>query len=261
MGLPDYASRGGARVVRHDSGACRRYARLVIGQRQVRIAASASVLLAFAGLWISHTLEYLRVWGSTGLIDSWTNPVHVYMLPLAVVLIVLSAACGVRLVMTWRGLHDRLELAAAGLRMIWRGRSAVVGDAPLRSSPGTRLAAIWLPLFLAQLVLYLIQENTEAIARAQPAPGLGAITGIHWAAPIVHAYVAFILACAVRIGQILLHRRAVVVERVEALFRVLARRSGRIAAAVAVPVTRFASPFDQLGRHLWRRPPPALLDT
>jgi hypothetical protein len=233
----------------------------MIGQRQVRIASSASVLLAFAGLWISHTLEYLRVWGSTGLIDSWTNPVHAYMLPLAAVLILLSAACGVRLVRTWRGLHDRLDNAAAGLRRIWRGRSAVVTDTPRRSSPGTRLAAIWLPLFLAQMVLYLIQENVEAIARAQPAPGLGAIAGIHWAAPIVHCYVALILACAVRIGQILLHRRAVVVERVEALLRVLVKRSGRIATAVAVPITRVASPLDDLGLHRWRRPPPALLDT
>jgi hypothetical protein len=243
------------------TGAGRRYARQMIGQRQVRIAASASVLLAFAGLWISHTLEYLRVWGSAGLIDSWTNPVHVYMLPLAGALILLGAACGVRLVRTWQGLHDRLDHAAAGLRRIWRGQSAVVSDVPLRSSPGTRLAAIWLPLFLAQVVLYLLQENIEAIARAQPAPGIGAITGIHWAAPIVHCYVALVLACAVRIGQILLHRRAAVVERVEALLRALVKRAGRIAAGVAVPATRVASPLDETGGHLWRRPPPALLDT
>jgi hypothetical protein len=232
----------------------------MIAQRQLRIAASASVLLAFVGLWISHTFEYLRVWGSTGLIDSWTNPVHVYMLPLAAALIVLSALFGVRLVRAWQRLNDRLEHAVAGLRKIWRGRAIAVSDAPLRSSPATRLAIVWLPLFLAQVVLYLIQENIEAIARAQRAPGLGAISGVHWAAPIVHCYVALILACGVRIGQLLLRRRAAVVERVEALLRVLVKRSGRIVAGVVVPITHAASPLDELGRHLWRRPPPALLD-
>ncbi len=193
--------------------------------------------------------------------DSWTNPVHAYMLPLAAVLLLLGAAWAVRLVTTWRGLQDRLDHAAAALHSIWRGAPAVASRAPGRSSPVTRLAAIWLPLFVAQIVLYLVQENIEAIARAQPAPGLGAITGIHWAAPIVHAYVALILACAVRIGQVLLHRRTVVVERVEALLRVLVKRTRRITAGIALPVTRVAWPLDEVGCHLWRRPPPALLDT
>ena len=40
-----------------------------------------------------------------------------------------------------------------------------------------------------------MQENIEAVARSQPAPGLGAITGLHWAAPLVHFYVSPLLAC------------------------------------------------------------------
>jgi hypothetical protein len=238
------------------------YAPRVIAKRQARVAALGCVLLAFVGLWIGHTLEYLRVWGTAGLVDSMTNPVHAYMLPLAAVLAVLGALFGLRLYRAWQALNDRLDAAAAGMRRIWRGHpSKTLAARPQRTSPAARLAAIWLPLAAAQIALYLIQENVEAIARAQPPPGFGAITGIHWAAPFVHLYVSLLLACGVRICQILLHRRAIVVERVEAMLRVASRRVRRALPQVLTPAQRRApAPLDGLGRHLWRRPPPLLLD-
>jgi hypothetical protein len=232
----------------------------VIAHRRVRLAASASVLLAFIGLWIAHTLEYLRVWGGAGIVGSVTNPVHAYMLPLLGVLAVLGALYGLRLWRAWQALNDRLERAVLGLRSVWRGQDSTASAPPTLPSPVARLAAIWLPLASAQLVLYLIQENVEAIARAQPAPGLGAVTGIHWAAPLVHLYVSFLLACGTRICQVLLHRREVVVARVEALLRVAVRhRRSAPSAVVAGAHDPIASPLDRLGRHLWRRPPPLLL--
>jgi hypothetical protein len=229
----------------------------VIAHRPARAVASGSVLLAFAGLWIAHTLEYLRVWGPPGVVGSITNPVHAYMLPLLAVLVVLGALYGLRLWRAWQALNHRLDRAMLGLRSVWRGRGAPVPDTSPRSSPVARLMAIWLPLAGAQTVLYLIQENVEAIARAQPAPGFGAITGIHWAAPLVHLYVSLVLACGTRICQVLLHRRAVVVARVEALLRIAVRRR-RCARppAVARADSSITSPLDRLGRHLWRRPPP-----
>ncbi len=233
----------------------------VIGHRRARIAAAAGILLAFTGVWVAHTLEYLRVWGSTGLLDSVTNSVHAYMLPVAAVLVVACIVFGLGILRAWRVLNDRLDRAAAGVRRIWRGTSGDPSDGPAPlSSPGVRLLALWLPLGAAQLVIYLLQENIEAIARGQAAPGLGAVTGIHWAAPFVHLYVALLLACGVRICQILLHRRAAVVERVEALLRAMARRRHTAVGRVALPVPRWASPLDRLGTHLWRRPPPLLLD-
>jgi hypothetical protein len=230
----------------------------VIAQRQMRIAASGSVLLAFIGLWIGHTLEYLRVWGATGLAGSLTNPVHVYMLPFAVALTVLGALCAMRIVRGWRALHRRLEQAALGLRRVWRGHPAVDADV---LPPGIRLVALWLPLAAVQILLYVIQENIEAIAGGHAAPGLAPITGIHWAAPFVHLYVALLLACGARICQLLLHRRSAVVERVEALLRAAVRRRRARPMPVALPVG-FDTPslFDRLGRDLWRRPPPLLLD-
>jgi hypothetical protein len=229
----------------------------VIAHRRARAAASGSVVLAFAGLWIAHTLEYLRVWGAAGVLGSITNPVHAYMLPLLAVLVVLGALSGLRLWRAWQALNQRLDLAVLGLRSVWRGRDASVAGTSPQPSPVARLIAIWLPLAGAQIVLYLIQENVEAIARAQPAPGFGAITGIHWAAPLVHLYVSLLLACGTRICQVLHHRRAVVVARVEALLRVaVRRRRSSHPPAVASPDSPTASPLDRLGRHLWRRPPP-----
>ncbi len=224
--------------------------------------AAGSVLLAFVGLWIGHTIEYLRVWGGDGLVTSMTNPVHAYMLPLAGALVIVSALFALRLWRAWQALNTRVEQAALRLRRVWRGRiEPIASTAEHQSSPGARLFAIWVPLAAAQIVLYIIQENIEAIAGAKPAPGLGAITGIHWAAPLVHLYVALLLACGTRICQILLHRRAVVVERLEAFVRAAIRRRRAVPGPVALPREVDAlSLFDRLGRELWRRPPPLLLD-
>ncbi len=209
---------------------------------------------------MGHTLEYLRVLGSAGLLQSLVSPVHAYMLPVAGVLAVLGALFGMRLWRAWHALNNRLDAAAAGLHRIWRGRAAVVPHPPAaRSSPVTRLIAVWLPLAAAQTLLYLIQENVEAIARAQPAPGWGAITGIHWAAPLVHLYVALLLAAGLRICQVLLRRREAVVERVESLLRAAARRTSRPAPVIAAPALQLHAAPPRFGRHRWRRPPPLLL--
>ena len=229
--------------------------------RRARVAASGAVLLALVGLFLGHTLEYLRVWGSAGVVGSITNPVHAYMLPVAGVLVVLSALLALRLARAWQALNDRLDRASAGVRRMWRGQADAVTVEPApRSSPAARLTALWLPLAAAQIVLYVLQENVEALARGQAAPGWGAITGIHWAAPFVHLYVALLLACGVRICQILFRRREAIVEQAEALLRAIVRRREHPAAGTGLPATQHISPLDLLGRHLWRRPPPLLLD-
>jgi hypothetical protein len=75
----------------------------------------------------------------------------------------------------------------------------------------------------------------------------------------VHLYVSLLLAGIVRICQVLLHRREVVVERVEALLRAIVGRCRTAAAVLRLPVARSVSPLERIGRHLWRRPPPPLL--
>jgi hypothetical protein len=217
----------------------------------------AGVLLAFIGLWTGHTLEYLRVWGTEGL----SSPLHAYMLPVAGVLAVLSTVFAIRIWRAWQALNHRLDRAVVRLRRIWRGHGAELPVEPVASaSQVTRLVAIWLPLAAVQIALYLIQENFEALAQARPAPGLGAITGIHWAAPFVHLYVALLLACGVRICQFFLHRRGAIVERIEALLSVaIRRRRSPTPRPVATALPCLAPPLHRFGRHLWRRPPPLLL--
>jgi hypothetical protein len=234
------------------------YARPVIAECRGKSVGLAGVLVAFIGLWTGHTLEYLRVWGTDGL----SSPLHAYMLPVAGVLAVLSTVFAIRIWRAWQALNHRLDRAVAGLRRIWRGHAAELPVEPAASaSQVTRLVAIWLPLAAVQITLYVIQENFEALAQSRPASGLGPITGIHWAAPFVHLYVALLLACGIRIFQFLLHRRGAIVERVEALLSVaIRRRRAPTPRPAAAPLPRLAPPLRRFGRHLWRRPPPLLLD-
>ena len=125
--------------------------------------------------------------------------------------------------------------------------------APVSSPSGSH----WLQ---PQIALYLLQENVEAVASSQPTPGFGAITGIHWAAPLVHLYVSLLLACIVRICQIVFRRREVAVEHAEALLRAILRRRRTAAPVIFRPAAHVVSPLERVGRHLWRRPPPLLLD-
>ena len=258
--LPSSAAPIMARLTR-SSGAPpeRAYAPGVIRNRQARIAAPGLVLLALVGLFIGHTLEYLRVWGAAGVVGSMTNPVHAYMLPVAGVLVALSTVFAIRLVRAWQALNTRLDRAAERVRRAWRGRAEDASGSPrCRSTPGTRLVATWLPLAAAQIGLYLLQENVEAIARSQSAPGWGAVTGVHWAVPGSSLRVA-----AARVPRPHLRdfvpRREVTVERAEAFLLALVRRHRAAEATRAVRAAPTLPPIDRLGRHLWRRPPPQLL--
>ena len=55
---------------------------------------------------------------------------------------------------------------------------------------GAQLVALWLPLSLLQLGLYLLQENGEALAAGRPLPGIGAVAGVHSPVLAVHLLVA-----------------------------------------------------------------------
>src|SRR5579864_9522832 len=67
------------------------------------------------------------------------------------------------------------------------------GRDPAQHAHGLAVLAV---VGAAQICLYLIQENVEAIAAGAPVPGLGAVTGAHWTAPLVHLAVASVLTLA-----------------------------------------------------------------
>jgi hypothetical protein len=226
------------------------------------MAASGGVVLALVGVWLGHSVEYMRVGGVAGLGDALLHSLHVYMLPVGMLLALLAAAVAVRGVRLWVGLGRQLAgLRLAVARALRGGRDAVdaprAGGRPVgpRLGAGRLVAAWWLPLTALQIGLYLFQENVEAVVGGAPAPGLGAVTGVHALAPVVHAAIALVLCAAVALASRLLRGRVALVERVAALLRHLLDRLGSLAPELPGAAPPAPPPLDRFGR-LWCRPPP-----
>ncbi|HZS14334.1 MAG TPA: hypothetical protein VFC09_07035 [Candidatus Dormibacteraeota bacterium] len=230
--------------------------------RRIRLAASGGVLLALAGVWLGHTIEYWRVNGAAGLGRVMVGSLHAYMLPVGMLLALAAAAGAMHGLRLWLRLGRQLGGLRPALAGALRGHRVAAAprrvEATWRPRGGVRIAAWWLPLTVLQIGLYLFQENVEAGIAGAPAPGFGAVTGVHALAPLVHAAVALLLLAAVALGSRLLHRRVEAVERTIALLRHLLDRLGsmRPQAPRAAAAVRPA-PLDRFGR-LWSRPPPAL---
>jgi hypothetical protein len=226
-----------------------------------RVVAPGVILLALIGVWITHTVEYTRVTGSARLSAGVLASVHVYMLPVGAALALGAAVMGVQCWRAWWALGRRLEQTRSALARAWRGDrggapAAAVGRPP---SDGAQVVALWLPLTVLQIGLYLLQENGEALVAGRPAPGLGAVAGAHLLVIAVHLLVALavagtVLAVLRRLGE--RHGRVVACER---LLLVLLRALGRAAVCAPAARTSVPSPLDRFGRHLLRRPPPRLL--
>ena len=237
------------------------------------LKAPAFVLLALAGTWLAHTLEYLRVWGTDGLVARLLAPLHLWMIPVGGVLLVVAAAGGVRWVRLHRGLSERVEQARLRLarrlrnlppppRPVRPRRSAVPAGTRARGltqvqtlSLPARLASLWISLTATIGVVYLVQENVEAAASSMPLPGLAAMTGLHAAAPLVIAATAFLLAaCAVE-GR---RRTATAAADVDAMERLLRSLEGstRQPTGQTAPLPVAPRLRERLGAQLWSRPPP-----
>ena len=231
--------------------------------RRLRLAASGGVLLALVGVWLGHTLEFARVAGLDRAGTVVGGSLHLYMAPVGGLLALLAACGAVRGVRLWRGLGRQLDAVRGAVFAAWRGRAA---EAAVRALPDRGLAgsavrqagALWLPLTLAQMALYLLQENLEAYVAGYAMPGVGAVSGVHALAPLVHALVALVLSVAVVAARRLLRRRAAAVESVVALLRRLLDRLGAFHADRPATSAAALAPLARFGR-LWCRPPPALL--
>jgi hypothetical protein len=219
------------------------------------------VLLALVGLWLGHTIEYVRVWGAAGLNSELFHSMHAYMLPLAAILGLLASTVAFQLWRIWSALGHRLDAAHTILRATLRGTPA---DAPAplaRGSAPSFWAGIlvgWPPLAALQILLYIVQENVEAAAAGLPAPGLGSITGGHALAPLVHAGVSLVLLIA---AASILHRlrvRARTIVTMEGLARALLRAVTARADHAPAPSSRHVqAPVLLFGLALRQRPPPA----
>ena len=220
------------------------------------------MLLAFGGVWLGHVVEHYRVEGSAGLAHELSHSVHLYMLPLGALLVVLAGLTGVRWVRMASALTQRLERATDGLARAFRGGRARLHPtepaAPTAPSIGGRWVALALPLGIAQLVLYAVQENLEHALAGEGVPVLGVFAGAHWAASLVQLGVAcllaaLVIACRSRVAD--LARR---IDAVERLAHWLTRARVAVLSAPAAGRLRSFTPLERFGRHLLQRPPPQL---
>ena len=210
---------------------------------------SGLAIAALAGAWGSHLAEYLRVLGRAQLSVALTKAPHTYLGPIGIVLAVLGVV-GVRASVRFA---RRLERRVSRLRAVLLGApppSDVEGTGSTRvlSFP-TLLAVFW----TLQLALYLVQENLEARTFHLPAPGLGAVTGVHAMAPLVHLAVAAIVTTVVW-----LTRRRVTELLAESDWTdgVIARRGPRPTRIAGRRLIRSWTPGQRWGMALWARPPP-----
>ncbi|HEY2705456.1 MAG TPA: hypothetical protein VGL20_17375 [Candidatus Dormibacteraeota bacterium] len=227
--------------------------------RAVRhLAGAGAVLLALLGAWAGHTLEYARLNGTAGLDRAVLGASHLYMLPLGAALSLLLAHRGLRWWRRWAALGERLEHARAALHGALRG-DRLPPRRPGGSGPGSAVPAarLWVPLAVAQVALYLFQENVEAAAAGHTAPGLGPVTGVHWAAPLVQAAVALVLAAATALAARRLRGRASRLHRWERFVDHLVRARTGLAEHPRPLSGWRPSPLQRFGAQLWSRPPPA----
>jgi hypothetical protein len=232
---------------------------VIAGGGPMRRLATAGVLGALIGDWVTHTAEYARLDGAAGIGRELSGSVHLYMLPAAALLTLAAALWAARLWRAWTALGWRLEATRAGIAAAWRGRRHPHSLPADRALPpaGCRLLALWLPLVVVQVTLYLLQENLEARWAGLPMPGLGALTGVHWAAPLIHLAVALLIAAAACVLLTRFRRRARVIVIAQRLLHALV-------AAIATGTTPSyagggwaSSPVDLFGPHILRRPPPS----
>jgi hypothetical protein len=226
--------------------------------RPVRRLAFAGVLGALTGDWVTHTAEYARIDGSAGVWHALSGSVHLYMVPAAGLLVLAAGLGAARLWCAWTALGWRLERSRAAIAAVRRGHRPAPPLPAARVLPpfGCRLLALWFQLVAAQVTLYLLQENVEARWAGLPMPGLRALTGIHWAVPLIHLGVALLIALGAAALLAQFRRRAHVVAASQRLLHALmvavaARWTGATPGSGWVP-----SPVDRLGRHILCRPPP-----
>jgi hypothetical protein len=210
------------------------------------------LVVALVGAWLGHNLEYLRVWGADRFAGVALHSVHLYIRPAGALLVV----TGVVGVQSTARLGRRLERRLAELCRRVPGQASLAGQAWPPGSPGagwsfafpTLVVVVW----VLQSGLYLVQENAEAVLAHVPAAGVGAVTGVHALAPLVHLAVTLALVGGVSLLRRRVTELAAAVRAVAAALRVC--RPSRTAA----PSTsgRSWTPAQRWGWQRWCRPPP-----
>lgn len=217
---------------------------------------SSILLTAFAGAWIGHFLEYVRVAGWQAGIHDMTSSAHSYFFPAGAALTALVLGASLLARRAWVLLGDRLRAAEIG---IWRRPASVPKASAGLPTPPVGLLPLWVALTSLQIGTWVVQENLEAVGTGQHAPLLAVMGGVHWMAPLIQAEVALILGVVYWVIQRWFAARRSRVAFVEGLvFRKWTPCFGFLPTplhAAAVP----SAPLDRWGSQRWQRPPPVAL--
>ena len=212
--------------LRRSSPLGERYPRVVTEAIRARLRPVGFTALALAGTWLGHALEYGRVAGLRGLAAGLTGPAHGYMPIAGAVVLALALLLGADAMAAVRRARRRGALVRHRLRSVLRGRAAEFAFDRGPDSRPLSARALMVGLAAAQLLLYVAQENIEAgLAGSQP-PGVGAIAGVHWAAPLIHIVVAALLTIIVSCVGRLVRTQEAASRRAEALIKRIVQRLG-----------------------------------
>jgi len=216
---------------------------------RMEVGAVALGLTVLGGEWVGHTLECARVEG----LGQAFSSVHVYMGPLGLVLAVTSlvgVAAAARLA-------ARLERRLTELRRRPRPgaqRAPDAGRSLARESRSLSVATLAATVWVAQCLLYVLQENLEAASSHRGLPLFHAVAGAHTPAPLVHLAVALVATALLWLTRRKVIRLAEAVRTAEAAG--LTRDEGDPAGPLG-RIPRRRTPRELWGAQSWSRPPPA----
>jgi hypothetical protein len=200
------------------------------------------VVLVLVALVVAHDVVFLLTYGA-GYDEALARSGHDGSWAMAVV-VVLAAGVGFFGLASWRlyrlGVVARVIVPAAG-----RGSLRTTGV-------GWRLVGLWLRLYAATTLLFVIQENLEHQRIGQALPGLSVLgSGEYSDAALVIAVVTIAVAV---VGTLFRWRRDVLVARI---LSALQRRQRRLERVLPRPaLTRDGRPESFVGRGLAVRAPP-----
>jgi hypothetical protein len=235
-----------------------------------RVRTPRGTLLFAVVVLVAEWLGHAGVWFLTGGVgpgQALTGSMHAYLQPLGATLGLAAAGSAWLVLHALASLERRAARLRTGVRRAWRlgGTDLVEGvgdDVDGSTAPAPRswqrgdVGPVAAALLVAQLTIYLIQENLEVRASGLAWPGLRVLTAHHGSALAIHAVVA--VTAAVVLVSILSRwaDRHAAVGRIAALYRALTARRTTSSSVVVPGAARASLPSWPLGDALWPRPPP-----
>lgn len=208
-------------------------------------------LVAVAGEWIVHQLEYLIEYGRQFGPEMAATPHRYYMGPAGAAL-----AAGTLLALTLTALALRLHgLEYRRLRQLLPRSVQELGPRPYVPASPRAIARTTLVLAIMQIAVYLVQENLEAMAEGLSLPGLQTLIGAqHLTVLPLHLLIALCLATILWTAVSLLRRSRSLVQQIRLLVRLFL--SGQGARPHPRPVLETVPNREFISRSRSLRSPP-----